>query len=93
VEPWGPGSPSFLSNGYRGTLHGRKADPSLPSSAEVKNAWSYIPLPQHVITVRYLLKRRNDFTFTVYLLPVAMDESTDVSDTVQLAVFFHGIVM
>jgi hypothetical protein len=24
---------------------GREADPSLPSRAEVKNSWSYIPLP------------------------------------------------
>jgi hypothetical protein len=41
---WGP--PSLPSNGYRGFFPlgkaaGREADHSPPSSAEVKNAWSY----------------------------------------------------
>jgi hypothetical protein len=46
---WGP--PSLLSNGYQEGLSlgakrpGREADHSPPSSAEVKNAWSYTSTP------------------------------------------------
>jgi hypothetical protein len=45
------GRPSLLSNGYLGALSlgkkrpGREADHSPPSSAEVKNAWSYTSTP------------------------------------------------
>jgi len=40
------GLPSFLSNGYLGVKElGREADHWPPSSAEVKNSWSYISAP------------------------------------------------
>jgi hypothetical protein len=40
----------------------READNSPPSSAEVKNAWSYTSPPQYVFRAWYLVKHR-DFTF------------------------------
>jgi hypothetical protein len=54
---------------------GREADHSPPSSAEVKNAWSYTSTPQHVFIVWCLIKQnvrlhgmvfkhRDNFTFT-----------------------------
>jgi len=42
---------------------GREADLP-PSSAEVKNAWSYTFAPQHVFMAWCLVKHRNNFTFT-----------------------------
>jgi len=48
---WGP--PSLLSNGYQGffpwgvTRPGRETDNLPPSSAEVKNAWSYPSTSQY----------------------------------------------
>jgi hypothetical protein len=42
----------------------READHSPPSSAEVKNAWSYISTPQYVFIVWFLVKQRDIFTFT-----------------------------
>jgi hypothetical protein len=45
----------------------READQSLPSSAEVKNAWSYTSTPQYAFTVLCLIKHRDKFTF--YILP------------------------
>jgi hypothetical protein len=41
-----------------------EADHSLPSSAEVKNAWRYTSTPQYVLTARCPVKHRNNFTFT-----------------------------
>jgi hypothetical protein len=43
---------------------GRKADHSPPSSAEVKNAWSYTSTPQYVFMEWCLVKHRDNFTFT-----------------------------
>jgi hypothetical protein len=43
---------------------GREADHSPPSSAEVKNAWSYTFTPQYVFMAWCLVKHRNNFTFT-----------------------------
>jgi hypothetical protein len=43
---------------------GREADNSPPSSAEVKNAWSYTSTPQYVFMVWCLVKHRDSFTFT-----------------------------
>jgi hypothetical protein len=50
---WGP--PSFLSNMYRGALSpgvkrpGRKANNSLPTSAEVKKMWIYTSTPPYAL--------------------------------------------
>jgi hypothetical protein len=41
---------------------GRKADHSPPSSAEIKNAWSYTSSPQDVFMTWCLVKHA-DFTF------------------------------
>jgi hypothetical protein len=43
---------------------GREADHSPPSSAEVKNAWSYTSIPQYVFMAWCLVKHRDVFTFT-----------------------------
>jgi hypothetical protein len=42
----------------------READHSPPSSAEVKNAWSYNSTPQYVFIAWCLVKHRDNFTFT-----------------------------
>jgi len=39
----------------------READHLPPSSAEVKNAWSYISTPQYVYLAWCLVKRRDNF--------------------------------
>jgi hypothetical protein len=41
----------------------RETDHSPPSSAEVKNAWSYTSTPQYVLMTWCLVKHRNNFTF------------------------------
>jgi hypothetical protein len=46
---------------------GREADHSPPSSAEVKNAWSYTSTPQYVFVAWCLVKHRDNFTFYLYL--------------------------
>jgi hypothetical protein len=46
---------------------GREADQSPPSSAEVKNAWSYTSNSQYVCMARCLVKHRDNFTFYLYL--------------------------
>jgi hypothetical protein len=55
---WIPGSlsPSFKRPG-------READLSLPSSAEVKNAWSYTTTPPYVFMACCLIKHRDNFIF------------------------------
>jgi hypothetical protein len=68
-KPWGP--PSLLFNGHQGYLPsgvkrpGREADHSPPSSAEVKNAWSYTSTPTYVLTTWYLVKHRKILPFPV----------------------------
>jgi hypothetical protein len=42
----------------------READNSPPSSAEVKNVWSYTSTPQYAFMAWCLVKQRNNFTFT-----------------------------
>jgi hypothetical protein len=42
----------------------RKGDHSSPSSVEVKKAWSYNSTPPYVFMAWYLVKYRNNFTFT-----------------------------
>jgi hypothetical protein len=54
---WLWGQPNLPPNRYQGDLTpgvewpGCEAYHSPPSSVEVKNAWSYIPLPQYIIMV------------------------------------------
>jgi hypothetical protein len=45
----------------------RKDDHSPPSSAEAKNAWSYIPTPQYAIMTWCLVKAQGQFY--LYFLP------------------------
>jgi hypothetical protein len=47
---------------------GREADHSPPSSAEVKNAWSYTSTPQYVFMALYLFKQRGNFNFPFIIL-------------------------
>jgi hypothetical protein len=42
----------------------REVDHSPPSSAEVKNAWSYTSTPQNVFMAWCLVKHRYNFNFT-----------------------------
>jgi hypothetical protein len=44
---------------------GREADFSPPSSAEVKNAWSYTSTHQYVFMAWCLVKQTDNFTFTL----------------------------
>jgi hypothetical protein len=44
---------------------GREADQSHPSSAEVKNAWSYTFTPSYVFMAWYLVKNKDNFIFTI----------------------------
>jgi hypothetical protein len=48
---------------------GREADHSPPSTAEVKNAWSYTSIPQYIFMARCLVKHRDSFNFTFFLSP------------------------
>jgi hypothetical protein len=54
---WVPGP---LSLGIK--RPGREADHSPPSSAEVKNTWSYTSTPQYVLVAWCLVKHRGTFT-------------------------------
>jgi hypothetical protein len=49
-----------LSRGVNRT--GREADHSPPSSAEFKNAWSYVSIPPYVFMAWCLFKHRANFT-------------------------------
>jgi hypothetical protein len=48
---------------------GREAYHSPPSSAEVKNAWSYTSTPQYACMAWCLVKHRDNFTFYLLHLP------------------------
>jgi hypothetical protein len=69
---WDP--PSLASNRYRGLFPreyrgpGSEANHSPPTSAEVKNAWSYTSTPTYVFMARYLVQHRDNLTFTFILL-------------------------
>jgi hypothetical protein len=56
---WVPGA---LSLGVK--RPGRGADQSPPSSAKVKDTWSYTSTPHYVFMVWCLVKHRDNFTFT-----------------------------
>jgi len=44
---------------------GREADNSPSSGAEVKNMWIYTSTPHYVFMAWYLVKHRENFTFTL----------------------------
>jgi hypothetical protein len=46
---------------------GRKANLSVPLSAEVKNEWSYISTPPHAFMLLCVIKHRDDFNFNKHL--------------------------
>jgi hypothetical protein len=63
--------PASYPMGTTGSFPGGKAarheaDHSPPSSAKVKNAWSYTSTPQYVLMAWCLVKHRDNFTFTSY---------------------------
>jgi hypothetical protein len=43
---------------------GRESDYSPPSSAVVKKTWMYTSIPPYVFIAWYLVKHRNNFSFT-----------------------------
>jgi hypothetical protein len=59
---WAPGA---LSLGVKQLEY--EADHSPPSSAEVKNEWSYTSTPQYVFTAWCLVKHWDNFIFYLYL--------------------------
>jgi hypothetical protein len=63
--------PQALSLGIKRS--GREADASPPSSAEVKNAWSYVSSHQYVFMEWCLVKHRDNFTFTPFVRFTAAD--------------------
>jgi hypothetical protein len=54
---------------------GREADHSLPSSAEVKNAWSYTFTPSYVFMAWCFVKQKNNFTFILISKSRSRDNS------------------
>jgi hypothetical protein len=63
---WVPGA---LSLGVK--WPGREAGHSPPSSAEVKNAWSYTSTPQYAFMTWCLVKHMANFTYTFYFLEIS----------------------
>jgi hypothetical protein len=61
--PWVPGALSL-----RVMWLGHEADHSPPSSAKVKNVWSYTSTPQYVFMAWCLVKHKDNFTFTLIQL-------------------------
>jgi hypothetical protein len=70
---WSPSS--LLSNGYQVALYlgvkwqGREADHSLPSSAEVKNAWGHTSTPQYAFMARWSVKAQGQLYPFIYKPP------------------------
>jgi hypothetical protein len=62
IQPPSQWVPGALSLGVK--QPGREADHSPPSSAEVKNWWSYTSTPQYVFMAWFLVKHRENFSFT-----------------------------
>jgi len=58
LEP--TGAPSLRVDGPR-----HEADHPPQCSTEVKNEWSYTYAPPYVSMMRYLVKQRDNFTFTL----------------------------
>jgi len=55
---WVPGSLSLEVK-----WPGHEADHSPPSSAEIKNVWSYTSIPPYILMTWCLVKHRDNFTF------------------------------
>jgi hypothetical protein len=62
IQPPSQWLPGTLSLGFK--RQGREADHSLPSRAEVKNAWRYTSTPNTPLCLGARLKHSDDFTFT-----------------------------
>jgi hypothetical protein len=77
---WVPGALSLGVKRLR-----READHSHPSSADVKNAWSYTSIPQYVFMAWCLVKHRDNFTFYTWLWdkPENIKHSKSVNDFVR----------
>jgi hypothetical protein len=61
--------PMGTRGSFRGVKRpGREADHSPPSSAEVRNAWSYTSSPQYVFMAWCLVKHRDNFIFILLKL-------------------------
>jgi hypothetical protein len=65
---WVPGA---LSLGVKQLGH--EAYHLSPSSAKVKNVWSYTPTPHYVFMAWCLVKHRDNFTFTLLFNKLVMD--------------------
>jgi hypothetical protein len=57
-----------LSSG--GKAAGREADHSLPSSAEVKNVWSYTPVPRYVFVAWCSVKNRHNVVVIIVVIDI-----------------------
>jgi hypothetical protein len=51
---------------------GREADHSPPSSAKVKNAWSYASTPLYILMAWCLVKHGDNFTFYLFYLYILL---------------------
>jgi hypothetical protein len=72
---------------------GREADHLSPTSAEVKNTWSYTSTPQYVFMIWLLVKHRVNFTFIITWISVYADKSSSsISRTTQyITAFVNGV--
>jgi hypothetical protein len=65
---------------------GQEADHSPPSSAKVKNAWSYTSTPPYVLMAWYFVKHRENFPFSTFT-SIASRESLRISHSLGLHVY------
>jgi len=82
-----------VSSGVKGP--GLEADHSLPSSADVKNSWSYTFTPPYVFIAWYLVKQRDNFTFTFLCRSDTKRTSREVQIklTTELLFAYNGMTM
>jgi hypothetical protein len=69
--------PEALSLGIK--RPGREADHSFPSTAEVKNAWSYTSTLPYVFMAWCLVKHRDNFTFTLSTTVASISNIAELS--------------
>jgi hypothetical protein len=69
---------------------GYEANHSLPSSAEVKNAWSYISMPLYVCMVWYLVKQQGQFHLYLSISTVAVYGGVEVNHLISLTLVLDG---